>query len=44
MAERVLSVIVFPGGFNLPLWAGISEAQQAEVVSVLRRASQIVHH
>jgi dTDP-4-amino-4,6-dideoxygalactose transaminase len=27
----------------LPLWAGISEAQQAEVASVLKRASQIVH-
>jgi dTDP-4-amino-4,6-dideoxygalactose transaminase len=26
----------------LPLWAGINEAQQEEVVSVLRRASQIV--
>ena len=26
----------------LPLWAGISEQQQAEVVSVLTRASQIV--
>jgi dTDP-4-amino-4,6-dideoxygalactose transaminase len=26
----------------LPLWAGITEAQQEEVVSVLRRASQIV--
>jgi dTDP-4-amino-4,6-dideoxygalactose transaminase len=26
----------------LPLWAGISEEQQAEVVSVLRRASQVV--
>ena len=27
----------------LPLWAGISEEQQAEVASVLKRASQIVH-
>jgi dTDP-4-amino-4,6-dideoxygalactose transaminase len=27
----------------LPLWAGITEAQQAEVASVLKRASQIVH-
>jgi dTDP-4-amino-4,6-dideoxygalactose transaminase len=27
----------------LPLWAGISEEQQAEVVSVVKRASQIVH-
>jgi len=26
----------------LPMWAGISEAQQAEVVSVLRRASSLV--
>jgi len=26
----------------LPLWAGISEEQQAEVVSVLRRASELV--
>jgi dTDP-4-amino-4,6-dideoxygalactose transaminase len=26
----------------LPLWAGIGEEQQAEVVSVLERASQIV--
>jgi dTDP-4-amino-4,6-dideoxygalactose transaminase len=26
----------------LPLWAGITEAQQEEVVSVLKRASQIV--
>ena len=25
MAERTLSVIVFPGGFNLPLWAGIAQ-------------------
>jgi ABC-type nitrate/sulfonate/bicarbonate transport system substrate-binding protein len=25
MAERKLSVIVFPGGFNLPLWAGIKQ-------------------
>ena len=23
MAERALNVIVFPGGFNLPLWAGL---------------------
>ena len=27
----------------LPLWAGITEEQQAEVVSVIKRASQIVH-
>ena len=27
----------------LPLWAGITEEQQAEVVSVLRRASGLVH-
>jgi len=27
----------------LPLWAGIDEEQQAEVVSVIKRASQIVH-
>ena len=27
----------------LPLWAGISEEQQAEVASVLKTASQIVH-
>ena len=26
----------------LPLWAGISEEQQAEVVAVLRRAARIV--
>ena len=26
----------------LPLWAGIAEEQQAEVVSVLRRASELV--
>ena len=26
----------------LPLWAGIAEAQQAEVVAVLRRASTLV--
>ena len=26
----------------LPLWAGIREEQQAEVVSVIKRASQIV--
>jgi ABC-type nitrate/sulfonate/bicarbonate transport system substrate-binding protein len=25
MAERTLSIIVFPGGFNLPLWAGIAQ-------------------
>lgn len=25
MAARTLSVIVFPGGFNLPLWAGIAQ-------------------
>ena len=25
MADRTLSVIVFPGGFNLPLWAGIQQ-------------------
>lgn len=25
MADRTLSVIVFPGGFNLPLWAGIRQ-------------------
>jgi len=25
MAERTLSVIVFPGGFNLPLWSGIAQ-------------------
>ncbi|MCW5770382.1 MAG: ABC transporter substrate-binding protein [Rhodospirillaceae bacterium] len=25
MAERTLSVIVFPGGLNLPLWAGMAE-------------------
>ena len=25
MANRVLSLIVFPGGFNLPLWAGMSQ-------------------
>ncbi len=25
MAERTLNVIVFPGGFNLPLWAGIQQ-------------------
>ena len=27
----------------LPLWAGIDEEQQAEVVSVIKRASQVVH-
>jgi dTDP-4-amino-4,6-dideoxygalactose transaminase len=27
----------------LPLWAGIGEEQQEAVVSVLKRASQIVH-
>jgi dTDP-4-amino-4,6-dideoxygalactose transaminase len=27
----------------LPLWAGITETQQAEVVSVLKRASELVH-
>jgi dTDP-4-amino-4,6-dideoxygalactose transaminase len=27
----------------LPLWAGIDEEQQAEVVSVIKRASQFVH-
>jgi dTDP-4-amino-4,6-dideoxygalactose transaminase len=26
----------------LPLWAGITEEQQAEVVSVLKRASELV--
>lgn len=25
MAERALNVIVFPGGFNLPLWAGMGQ-------------------
>ena len=25
MAERALSVIVFPGGFNLPVWAGLAQ-------------------
>jgi ABC-type nitrate/sulfonate/bicarbonate transport system substrate-binding protein len=25
VADRTLSVIVFPGGFNLPLWAGIQQ-------------------
>jgi ABC-type nitrate/sulfonate/bicarbonate transport system substrate-binding protein len=25
VAERTLNVIVFPGGFNLPLWAGIRQ-------------------
>jgi dTDP-4-amino-4,6-dideoxygalactose transaminase len=27
----------------LPLWAGITEEQQEEVVSVLKRASELVH-
>ncbi len=25
MADRALNVIVFPGGFNLPLWAGLQQ-------------------
>lgn len=25
MADRALNVIVFPGGFNLPLWAGLKQ-------------------
>lgn len=25
MAERELTIIVFPGGFNLPLWAGMAQ-------------------
>lgn len=30
MAERDLSIIVFPGGFNLPLWAGMSQGFYAQ--------------
>jgi ABC-type nitrate/sulfonate/bicarbonate transport system substrate-binding protein len=29
VADRTLSVIVFPGGFNLPLWAGIQQGFHA---------------
>ena len=25
MAEATLKVIVFPGGFNLPLWTGLKQ-------------------
>jgi dTDP-4-amino-4,6-dideoxygalactose transaminase len=28
----------------LPLWAGISEAQQEQVVSVMKRAAEFVRH
>lgn len=30
MADRTLSVIVFPGGFNLPIWAGQSQGYFAD--------------